>query len=47
MRFYSVELLFVARSVMDQRFAEPSAPFNSRMIADKMVLLPFQNVNHD
>jgi hypothetical protein len=43
--FDAVELLLVARSIMDQGFVEPFAPFDGRMIADDMVLLSFQNVD--
>jgi len=44
-RFYPIELLFVARPVMDQRLIEPPAPLNSRVPADKMVLLFFHGVD--
>jgi len=43
--FYAVEFLFVAWSVVDEGFVEPSASFDCRMIADEMVLLSFQYLN--
>jgi hypothetical protein len=44
MCFYSIKLLFIAWSIVNQGFVEPSAPFNSRMMTDNVVLLPFQRL---
>jgi hypothetical protein len=40
----AVELLFVAWSVVDQRFVKPSAPFDGGMGSDDMVFLGFQQL---
>jgi len=38
--FYPVKLLFIAGSVVNYAFVEPSASFDSRVASNKMVFLP-------
>jgi hypothetical protein len=43
MGFDAVESLFVARSSVNQRFAQPSATLDSRMRTYQVILLVFQH----